>query len=149
MNYEPQTADAVRDAVRGVVADMRARERALWGGEPSRLGCFAAALMLDGYVSRLDEAVGDAPPPRGAPSRPRPETAAYYTPPAALDVVAAHRPLDGVFASPPFSAEAVAALREANSRAAGERPGCLAFAAGCVCGAVVALVARLILEALR
>lgn len=124
MNHEPQTADNVRDAVRGVVADMRATERALWGGAPPRLGCCAAALMLDGWVSRLDEAVGDAPPPW------------YRTPPAARDEV---------FATPPFS---VAALRAANSRAAGERPGCLTFAAGCVCGAVVALVARLILEAL-
>ena len=93
-----------------IARDMRKKERELWAGNPPRMGNGAVALMLDGYASRLEVALGLAPRPRG---------------------------------------KAAKELYKQNERAAGMRPGCLAFAGGWMCGAVAVLVVRLILEALR
>lgn len=48
-----------------IAQDMRKKERELWAGNPSRMGNGAVALMLDGYASRLEVALGLAPRPKG------------------------------------------------------------------------------------
>ncbi len=48
-----------------IARDMRKKERELWAGNPPRMGDGAIALMLDGYASRLEVALGLAPRPRG------------------------------------------------------------------------------------
>lgn len=48
-----------------IAQDMRRKERELWAGNPPRMGNGAAALMLDGYASRLEVALGLAPRPKG------------------------------------------------------------------------------------
>ncbi len=63
----PETATRIDtiEAVRRVVAKMRAKERELWEGKPPRMGCAAVALMLDGLATDLAVAIGDCPPPKG------------------------------------------------------------------------------------
>jgi len=130
-----------------IARDMRKKERELWAGNPPRMGNGAVALMLDGYASRLEVALGLAPRPRG--------TAApvYYTPNAALDVIAVERPLDksapemaagdrpldAVMTNPPFAEEKP--LYAENLRKAGIRSGCFAylFAALIVCALLAAI----------
>ncbi len=48
-----------------IARDMRKKERELWAGNPPRMGNGAVALMLDGYASRLEVALGLAPRPKG------------------------------------------------------------------------------------
>ena len=47
-----------------IAQDMRRKERELWAGNPPRMGNGAVALMLDGYASRLEVALGLAPRPK-------------------------------------------------------------------------------------
>lgn len=47
-----------------IAQDMRKKERELWAGNPPRMGNGAVALMLDGYASRLEVALGLAPRPK-------------------------------------------------------------------------------------
>ena len=73
-----------------VAEDIRAQEKTLWSG--GKMGEYAMALSLNGYADRIEIALG---------IQPRPKT--YYTPPAALDVIAGDRPLDAVMMNPPFA----------------------------------------------
>lgn len=50
--------------IRAVIGEMRKRESSLWNALGPHIGVFAAAVMLDGFASRLEIAVGDAPRPR-------------------------------------------------------------------------------------
>ena len=65
-----KTTNPTFDKVRAVIDDMRKKEAELWARKATTegVGAFAAALMLDGFASRLEQAVGDAPRPAGAPS---------------------------------------------------------------------------------
>lgn len=92
---------ALRDEVRAVISDMREREMALWREEP-HVGPCAAALMLDGFASRLEIAVGDAPRP-----------AVYRTPQAAPDAVLVNLPI-----SPPPDTAALQGLPDDSTGAA-------------------------------
>lgn len=47
-----------------IAQNMRRKERELWAGNPPRMGNGAVALMLDGYASRLEVALGLAPRPK-------------------------------------------------------------------------------------
>ena len=51
-------------ALADILRDMRVRERELWAGKPPRMGNGAIALMLDGFISRLEVSTGEAPPPK-------------------------------------------------------------------------------------
>ncbi len=55
----------MKSEIRRIIGDMRAKEKQLWSGNPPRMGCCAVALMLDGYASRLEVAIGDMPKPKG------------------------------------------------------------------------------------
>ncbi len=52
------------DKIRAVARKMKAKERELWARE-TKMGNFAMALLLDGWVDRLLEAIGEAPPKGG------------------------------------------------------------------------------------
>ena len=64
-----KTTNPTFDKVRAVIDDMRKKEAELSARKATTEGVGAfAALMLDGFASRLEQAVGDAPRPAGAPS---------------------------------------------------------------------------------
>ena len=109
-----------------IAEDIRAQEKTLWSG--GKMGEYAMALSLNGYADRIEIALG---------IQPRPKT--YYTPPAALDVIAGDRPLDAVMMNPPFAEEKP--LYAENLRKAGIRSGCFAylFAALIVCALLAAI----------
>jgi len=113
-----------------VAEDIRTMEKECWQGR--KMGSGAVALLLNGYADRIEIALG---------IQPRPKT--YYTPNAALDVIAGDRPLDAVMMNPPF-AEGKPLYAE-NLRKAGIRSGCFAylFAALIVC-ALLAVIPLLI-----
>jgi hypothetical protein len=55
----------VNEELEKIAQDLRRKERELWAGNPPRMGNGAVALMLDGYASRLEVALGLAPRPKG------------------------------------------------------------------------------------
>lgn len=56
----------MKEQIRKVINAMRARERGLWkSNTPKPMGAFAIALMLDGFATELEIAIGDVPVPRG------------------------------------------------------------------------------------
>ncbi len=55
----------MKDEIRKVIEDIRAKEQALWRADTLHaMDTYAIALMLDGYASRLEVAIGDKPKPR-------------------------------------------------------------------------------------
>ncbi len=108
-----------------IAEDIRTMEKECWQGR--KMGSGAVALLLNGYANRIEIALGIQP-------RPKP----YYTPPAALDVIAGDRPLDAVMRNPPFAEEKP--LYAENLRKAGIRSGCFAYS---VAAAVVVVLLAL------
>lgn len=94
--------DADVNEIRAVIGEMRKRESSLWNAPGPHIGVFAAATMLDGFASRLEIAVGDAPRP-----------AVYRTPQAALDAVLENPPI-----SPPPDTAALQGLPDDSTGAA-------------------------------
>ena len=78
-----------------IAQDMRKKERELWAGNPPRMGNGAVALMLDGYASRLEVALGLAPRPKCEAAH-KEEPLAVVKPPCAGNGAAIHTALDSV-----------------------------------------------------
>ena len=56
----------MKEQIRKVIDAMRERESGLWKSKiPKPMGAFAVALMLDGFATELEIAIGDVPVPRG------------------------------------------------------------------------------------
>ena len=78
-----------------IARDMRKKERELWAGNPPRMGDGAVALMLDGYASRLEVALGLAPRPKCEATH-KEEPLAVVKPPCSGNGAAIHTALDSV-----------------------------------------------------
>ena len=56
----------MNEQIRKVIDSIRAREKEMWHSKnPKPMGAFAIAMMLDGFATDLEIAIGDYPPPRG------------------------------------------------------------------------------------
>jgi len=60
----------VKGKIREIAGRIREREMMLWKSKTSKpMGAFAIAMMLDGFATDLEIAIGDMPPPRGRDSK--------------------------------------------------------------------------------
>jgi hypothetical protein len=57
--------DVQKDEVKAVLARMKQKEDAFWTCDRPRIGTFAVALLLDGFRTDIEIAIGEYPRPKG------------------------------------------------------------------------------------
>ena len=57
--------DVQKDEVKAVLARMKQKEDAFWTCKQSRVGTFAVALLLNGFRTDIEIAIGEYPRPKG------------------------------------------------------------------------------------